>query len=119
MILPPLFSFPTRLRLVAIGTRIAAAARRLIWTIGAPAIAFLGAAKVSGQTFVTEWNAAVEGRVGPTGMLVSTESGTSYLYVSDQPRGRILKFNASSGAIVTMFGQVGDGPGDLNSPYGL
>src|SRR4051812_26633528 len=117
MILPLLFSFPTSLRVAAILSWIAEVSRRL--AASAAAIAMLCSLEVSAQTFVTEWNAAAAGRVGPTGMLVTTEGGVSYLYVSDQPRGRILKFNASNGTVVAMFGQVGDGSGDLNSPYGL
>jgi sugar lactone lactonase YvrE len=79
----------------------------------------LAAATLTAQTFVAEWTAASEGRLGPTGMLVTNEGGTSFLYVSDQPHGRIVKFNASTGAVVALFGQQGFGPGELNSPYGL
>lgn len=116
--IPLLLSFPNRLRLAAILSLIAVAARSLRRTTGIAAIAILCGLELSGQSFVAEWNAA-DGRVGPTGLLVAAEGGASYLYVSDQPHGRILKFNASNGAVATTFGQVGDGPGDLNSPYGL
>jgi sugar lactone lactonase YvrE len=109
-----LFAFPARFRAAA-GHSLGA--RWILRTVGA-AIALAVAGELSAQTFVTEWNAA-DARLGPTGMLVADEGGTSYLYVSDQPGGRVVKFNAGNGTIVSTFGQVGDGPGDLNSPYGL
>jgi hypothetical protein len=74
---------------------------------------------IRAQTFVTEWNATSDGRIGPTGMLVTNEGGVSYLYVSDQPHGRIVKFNVANGAVVNLLGQQGFGAGELNSPYGL
>src|SRR5688572_9258010 len=52
-----------------------------------------------GQTFVAEWNAAAQGGVTPTGMALSTENSVTYLYVSDDPRGRVLKFNIATGAV--------------------
>lgn len=77
------------------------------------------AASAFGQNFLAEWTAAASGGVGPTGMALSTEGGTTYLYVSDHPRGRILKLNASTGSVVTTFGTQGSGPGQFNQPYGI
>ena len=71
------------------------------------------------QSFVAEWNAAADGGVGPVGLALATEDGTAFLYVADQPRGRILKLNATTGAVVATLGRQGNANGELNSPYGI
>jgi sugar lactone lactonase YvrE len=70
------------------------------------------------QTFVGEWRAA-EGSLGPTGLALSTEGGVNYLYVSDHPRGRVLKFNTATGTLVGAFGKTGTANGEFNAPYGI
>lgn len=78
-----------------------------------------GGLSAFGQGFLAEWTAAANGGVGPTGFALATEAGTTYLYVSDHPRGRILKLNASTGAVVATLGTLGSGPGQFNAPYGI
>lgn len=72
-----------------------------------------------GQSFLAEWTASANGGVGPTGMALATEAGTTYLYVSDHPRGRILKFNTATGAVVGTLGAQGSGNGQFSQPYGI
>ncbi len=71
------------------------------------------------QNFVAEWNASAQGGIGPTGLLLATEAGTNFLYASDHPRGRVIKFNTATGAIAAVYGKQGDATGDFNAPYGL
>ncbi|HUR56998.1 MAG TPA: hypothetical protein VM029_04780 [Opitutaceae bacterium] len=71
------------------------------------------------QAFLAEWTASANGGVGPTGMALATEAGTMFLYVSDHPRGRILKFNVATGAIAAVLGQQGSGNGQFSQPYGI
>ena len=58
---------------------------------------------VCAQTFLAEWAQADIGRVGPTGMALDTISGTTYLYVADQPAGRIIKIDATTGQRVSSY----------------
>ena len=74
---------------------------------------------IRAQTFVAEWTATAEGGVTPTGMALSTENSVTYLYVSDQPRGRVLKFNTATGAVALVIGKPGTANGDLSSPHGI
>lgn len=71
------------------------------------------------QTFVAEWAEADIGRIGPTGLAIDTVGGSSYLYVADQPMGRILKIDLATGNRVAVWGQTGNGPLEFNSPYGI
>lgn len=77
------------------------------------------AASMFAQAFVAEWNAAGSGGLGPTGQAFATESGTAFLYVADHPRGRILKLDAATGAVVATLGTQGNGSGQFNQPYGI
>lgn len=72
-----------------------------------------------GQAFVAAWDNLAGGGVSPTGMALATESGTAFLYVSDHPRGRILKLNATTGAVVATIGAPGSGNLQFNQPYGI
>ena len=81
--------------------------------------ALLAASRMFAQAFVAEWTAAAQGGVGPTGLLLATEGGTSYLYVADHPRGRLLKFNTATGTVAATIGKQGTANGDFNAPYGL
>lgn len=71
------------------------------------------------QAFVAEWNAAAQGGIGPVGLVLANEGGVNVLYAADQPRGRVLKFNAATGAVTAVYGRQGNAHGDFNSPYGL
>jgi sugar lactone lactonase YvrE len=75
--------------------------------------------RAAAQTFLGEWTAASDGGVGPAGMTLSTEGAVTYLYVSDYPRGRVLKLNAATGAVAGVFGKQGNALGDLNGPFGI
>jgi sugar lactone lactonase YvrE len=94
-------------------------ASRTVCLVATLLAAFFASPALQAQTFLAEWNAAADGGVGPTGMALSTESGVLYLYVSDQPRGRVLKLNATTGATVAIFGKPGNANGDFNQPYGI
>lgn len=72
-----------------------------------------------GQAFVAEWALSDIGRLGPTGMALDTVGGTTYLYVADQPFGRVIKINVATGARVGVWGQTGNGPLEFNSPFGI
>ena len=82
-------------------------------------LAMTVAASAFGQTFLAEWNASGSGGIGPTGLLLAAENGTTFLYASDHPRGRIIKFNTTTGAVAAVFGQQGNAPGEFNQPYGI
>src|SRR5688572_2818414 len=82
--------------------------------------AFLCAPATSvAQTFAAEWSTPDIGRLGPTGLALDTTGGVTYLYASDQNHGRIIKFNAATGARVAAWGETGNGDGQFNSPFGL
>ena len=74
------------------------------------------------QRFVAQWNSQ-DGQAGmfmaPTGMAVDTVGGVRVLYVCDETGGRILKFDAETGARIGAFGHVGTGDGEFNRPYGI
>ena len=72
-----------------------------------------------GQTFVAEWGEDDIGRIGPTGMAIDTVGTSTFLYVCDQPLGRILKIDLGTGMRVGVWGQTGNGPLEFNSPYGI
>lgn len=74
---------------------------------------------IHAQTFVAEWAFADIGRIGPTGLAIDTVGGATYLYVADQPMGRILKVDLATGKWVAAWGQTGNGPVEFNSPYGV
>jgi sugar lactone lactonase YvrE len=89
-------------------------------------LAFLGAIVLAGapiaspaQTFLAEWTERDIAGIGPTGMAIDTIGGVSYLYVSDENHGRIIKYNLSTGSRVDVWGSNGTGDGQLNSPYGI
>lgn len=94
---------------------------------GWPAVIFAvgallcGAAGLQAQSFVSEIVDADIERVGPTGMALDTIGGVTYLYVSDQNHGRIIKYNVTGGTVarVGVFGTNGNGDGQFNSPYGI
>src|SRR6266540_978430 len=67
------------------------------------------------QTFVAEWNAGADGGVGPVGLALATEGDAAFLYVADQPRGRVLKLNSTTGAVVATIGKQGNANGEFNS----
>jgi sugar lactone lactonase YvrE len=74
------------------------------------------------QRFVAQWNSqdAQAGMfMAPTGMAVDTVGGVRVLYVCDETGGRILKFDAETGARIGAFGHVGTGDGEFNRPYGI
>jgi sugar lactone lactonase YvrE len=71
------------------------------------------------QTFVAEWPEADIGRIGPTGMAIDTIGGVQYLYVADDPLGRIIKINLATGARVAVWGGTGTADGQFNAPYGI
>lgn len=72
-----------------------------------------------GQSFLAEWSAAANGGVSPTGIALATEAGATYLYASDHPRGRILKFDTATGAVSATLGAPGAGNGQFSQPYGI
>jgi hypothetical protein len=71
------------------------------------------------QLFVAEWAEPDIGRVGATGLALDTVGGITYLYVSDENHGRIIKYNTATGARVGVFGANGNGDGEFNNPYGI
>ncbi|HUR60227.1 MAG TPA: SMP-30/gluconolactonase/LRE family protein [Opitutaceae bacterium] len=71
------------------------------------------------QTFAAEWSTPDIGRLGPTGLALDSAGGVTYLYASDQNHGRIIKFNAATGARVAAWGETGNADGQFNSPFGL
>ena len=77
------------------------------------------ASSARAQAFVAEWGMDDIGRIGPTGMALDTVGTATYLYVADQPLGRILKIDLGTGARVAAWGQTGNGPLEFNSPYGV
>ena len=85
--------------------------------LGAAALALAHPARA--QTFVAEWAEADIGRIGPTGMAIDSVGGSTYLYVCDQPLGRIIKIDLASGNRVAAWGATGNGPLQFNSPYGI
>lgn len=92
---------------------------RLLCLVAAFVAAWCSIPRVRAQAFLAEWTAAADGGVTPTGMTLSTENALTYLYVSDQPRGRVLKLNATTGAVVSIIGKLGSADGDFNSPHGI
>lgn len=72
-----------------------------------------------GQSFLAEWTASSNGGIAPVGLALTTESGVTYLYAADAPRGRILKFNTATGAVAAVIGSAGAGLGQFNQPYGI
>jgi sugar lactone lactonase YvrE len=82
-------------------------------------LALLLAPALVAQTFVAEWSEADIGRVGPTGLAIDSVGGSSFLYVADQPSGRILKIDLATGTRVAAWGEVGNGPLQFNSPFGV
>lgn len=71
------------------------------------------------QTFVAEWAEADIGRIGPTSMAIDTVGTAKYLYVTDDPGGRVIKIDLATGTRVGVFGQTGVGPLEFNKPYGI
>lgn len=71
------------------------------------------------QVFLAEWTASANGGMAPTGVALATEGGTTFLYVCDHTGNRIIKFNATTGAVVTTLGTAGSGNGQFNAPYGV
>jgi sugar lactone lactonase YvrE len=82
--------------------------------------AFFGGATTSvAQSFVAEWSEADIGRIGPTSMAIDTVGTSTYLYVTDDPGGRIIKIDLATGNRVAAWGQTGVGPLEFNKPYGI
>jgi hypothetical protein len=71
------------------------------------------------QGVVGEITAADLGGMSPTAIAVDTESTPALLYVADGPRGRILKFDATTGARLAVLGRPGSGDGEFNQPHGI
>jgi sugar lactone lactonase YvrE len=92
---------------------------RVLCLLAAFAAVWCSIPRVQAQAFLAEWTAAANGGVTPTGMALSTENAVTYLYVSDQPRGRVLKLDATTGAVVSVIGKPGNASGDLTSPHGV
>jgi DNA-binding beta-propeller fold protein YncE len=94
-------------------------ARRALRLTLACLAAAVPASALRAQTFVAEWAEADIGRIGPTGLALDTIGGVTYLYVSDQNNGRVLKFNLSTGKRVAIWGKTGTEDGEFNSPFGI
>lgn len=75
--------------------------------------------RVDAQNLVAEWTASSAGGFGPTGVVLATESGGTFLYASDHTGGRVLKFDVATGNVVATFGSQGAGEGQFNQPYGI
>ena len=71
------------------------------------------------QTFLGEWSTPDIGRLGPTGLAVDTEGGTTVVYVADEVYGRIIKFDAATGARLAVYGETGTGELQFNRPFGI
>jgi DNA-binding beta-propeller fold protein YncE len=71
------------------------------------------------QSFVAEWSEDDIGRLGPTGLAVTTAGGTDLLFASDQINGRVITFDLTTGKRIAVWGGVGFGDGEFNSPYGI
>ncbi len=59
------------------------------------------------------------GGMGPTAVAVDRTLTPEILYIADEQNGRILKFNASTGARLAVLGSTGFGDGQFNRPYGI
>ena len=83
------------------------------------AFALFPASPLIAQTFVAEWTYRDIERIGPTGVALDTVGGATYLYVADQPFGRILKIDPATGNRLAAWGQTGNGPLEFNNPFGI
>lgn len=81
--------------------------------------ALLGAVRATAQSYVGEWGMVQSSRVGPVGLAVDSRGGSTFLYIVDQPLGRIVKVDLASGNAVGVWGQTGTGQLEFNSPYGV
>jgi sugar lactone lactonase YvrE len=79
----------------------------------------LAPAGLGAQTFLAEWSTPDIGRLGPTGLATDSEGGRTIVYVADEIHGRILKFDAASGARLAAWGETGTGDLQFNRPFGL
>jgi sugar lactone lactonase YvrE len=98
---------------------LAAISLRRVLSLALVGASFHAAVPLQAQTFVAEWAEADIGRIGPTGLALDTIGGTTVLYVADQNHGRILKFNAATGARLAAWGTTGNADGEFNSPFGI
>lgn len=79
----------------------------------------LASQRALAQAFVSQITAADIGGMGPTAIAIDRTLSPEILYVADEQHGRILKFNAHTGARLAVFGSAGFGDGQFNRPYGL
>ncbi|HVU35120.1 MAG TPA: hypothetical protein VHE61_16925 [Opitutaceae bacterium] len=89
-----------------------------IWILGA-LLGLVLPPRAHAQSFVAEWTESDIGRIGPTGMAIDHVGSATYLYVADQPLGRIIKIDLATGTRVAAWGQTGNGMVEFNSPYGI
>lgn len=69
------------------------------------------------QKYVTQYT----GVTGPTGAALDTVGGKTYLYVADESRGDIVKYDVATGTVVATFGagSQSDQLGQFGRPYGV
>lgn len=63
--------------------------------------------------------AADIGGMGPTAIAIARALSLEILYIADEQHGRILKYNAHTGARLAGFGTTGFGDDQFNRLYGL
>src|SRR5688572_30616649 len=114
-------SLPASLQRFGLTPRVCATRSRFgFWMLasllaGLPGV-FL-ASSAFAQAFVAEITAADIGGMTPTGIAIDNQNTPSILYVADGPAGRILKFDASTGARLAVLGRPGSGDGEFNQPH--
>lgn len=89
--------------------------RRVRRTLGALALCAVSTLPLRGQTTTAQYGDIA----GPVGSALDTIDGVTYLYVTDESRGQVVKIDTATGAKVATFGTAGSAPGQFGRPYGV
>lgn len=68
-------------------------------------------------SYVAKYSTIVSGNSQPRG--IAFNAAGTFFFVADKHRGKILKFDATTGAFVSEFGTPGTGVGQLSKPEGI
>lgn len=82
-------------------------------------VLLLCAPRARAQAFAGEIKASDIGGMGPTAVAIDHTLSPQLLYIADEQNGRILKYNAETGARLAVYGSAGYAPGQFNRPYGI